>query len=133
MSICSRQYMRSVPKVSGLSSYLRTRTFEGPIPGMTVDSILTKYLDATVTDRASWFASSAFLFTYNFFKCWRRICINFWINFGKSSPESIKMMQKAFVYECVGKAQIKDRYELFQDGRTSGRNSRNNYLVGKAT
>lgn len=47
--------MRGVPKESDLPSYLCTRTFEGPLLGMSEKS-LTNSQDAIVIDGTSWFA-----------------------------------------------------------------------------
>ena len=49
----------------------------------------------------------------------QRICIKFRFQLGKTSSETIQMMQKAFGNECVSKIQIKEWYNRFIGGRTS--------------
>ena len=47
------------------------------------------------------------------------ICIKFCFQLGKTSSETIQMMQKAFGYECMSKTRIKEWYNRFKGGRTS--------------
>ena len=49
----------------------------------------------------------------------QRICIKFYFQLGKTSSETIQMMQKAFGNECMRKTQIKEWYNRFKGGRTS--------------
>ena len=49
----------------------------------------------------------------------QRICIKFCFQLGKTSSETIQMMQKAFGNECMSKTQIKEWYNRFKEGRTS--------------
>ena len=49
----------------------------------------------------------------------QRICIKFCFQLGKTSSETIQMMQKAFGNECMSKTQIKEWYNRFKGGRTS--------------
>ena len=49
----------------------------------------------------------------------QRICIKFFFHLGKTSSETIQMMQKAFGNECISKMRIKEWYNCFKGGRTS--------------
>ena len=49
----------------------------------------------------------------------QRICIKFCFQLGKTSSETIQMMQKAFRNECMSKTRIKEWYNRFKGGRTS--------------
>ena len=49
----------------------------------------------------------------------QRICIKFCFQLGKTSLETIQMMQKAFGNECMSKTLIKEWYNRFKGGRTS--------------
>ena len=49
----------------------------------------------------------------------QRICIKFYFQLGKTSSETIQMMQKAFGNECMSKTQIKVWCNRFKGGRTS--------------
>ena len=49
----------------------------------------------------------------------QRICIKFCLQLGKTSSETIQMMQKAFGNECMSKTRIKEWYNRFKGGRTS--------------
>ena len=49
----------------------------------------------------------------------QRICIKFCFQLGKTSSETIQMMQKAFGNECISKTRIKEWYNRFKGGRTS--------------
>ena len=49
----------------------------------------------------------------------QRICIKFCFQLGKTSVETIQMMQKAFGNECMSKTRIKEWYNRFKGGRTS--------------
>ena len=49
----------------------------------------------------------------------QRICIKFCFQLGRTSTETIKLMQKAFGNECMSKTRIKDWYNCFKGGRTS--------------
>ena len=49
----------------------------------------------------------------------QRICIKFYFQLGKTSLETIQMMQKAFGIERMSKRRIKEMYNRFKGGRTS--------------
>ena len=49
----------------------------------------------------------------------QRICIKFCFQLGKTSSETIQMMQKAFGNEGMSKTRIKDWYNRFKGDRTS--------------
>ena len=49
----------------------------------------------------------------------QRICIKFCFQLGKTSSETIQMMQKAFGNECMSKTRIKEWYNRFKGGCTS--------------
>ena len=49
----------------------------------------------------------------------QRICIKFCFQLGKTSSETIQMMQRAFGNECMSKTQITELYNRFKGGRTS--------------
>ena len=49
----------------------------------------------------------------------QRICIKFCFQTGKTSSETIQMMQKAFGNECMSKTRINVWYNRFKGGRTS--------------
>ena len=49
----------------------------------------------------------------------QRICIKFCFQLGKTSSETIQMMQKAFGNKCMSKTRIKEWYNCFKGGRTS--------------
>ena len=49
----------------------------------------------------------------------QRICIKFCFQVGKSSSETIQMIQKAFGNECMSKIRIKEWYNRFKGSRTS--------------
>lgn len=49
----------------------------------------------------------------------QRICIKFCFQLGKTSSETIQMMQKAFGNECMSKTRIKEWFNRFKEGRTS--------------
>ena len=49
----------------------------------------------------------------------QRICIKFCFQLGKTSSETIQMMQKAFGNECMSKTRIKEWYNRFKGGHTS--------------
>ena len=49
----------------------------------------------------------------------QRICIKLVFQLGKTSSETIEMMQKAFANECMSKTRIKEWYNHFKGGRTS--------------
>ena len=48
-----------------------------------------------------------------------RICIKFCFKLGKTSSDTIQMIEKAFGNECMSKARIKEWYNRFKGGRTS--------------
>ena len=48
----------------------------------------------------------------------QQICIEFCFQLGKTSSETIQMMQKAFGNECMSKTWIKEWYNRFKGGRT---------------
>ena len=48
----------------------------------------------------------------------QRICIIFCFQLGKTSSETIQMMQKAFGNECRSKTRRKESYNRFKGGRT---------------
>ena len=49
----------------------------------------------------------------------QQICTKFCFQLGKTSSETIQMMQKAFGNECMSKRRIKKWYNRFKRGRTS--------------
>ena len=49
----------------------------------------------------------------------QRICIKFYFQLGKTSSETIQMMQKAFGNECMSKTRIKECYNRFKGDHTS--------------
>ena len=49
----------------------------------------------------------------------QRICIKFCFQLGKTSSETIQMMQKAFGNECMSEKGKKKWYNRFRGGRTS--------------
>ena len=49
----------------------------------------------------------------------QRICIKFCFQLGKTSSETIRMMQKAFGNECMIKTRKREWYNHFKGGRTS--------------
>ena len=49
----------------------------------------------------------------------QRICIKFCFQLGKTSSETIQMMQKALGNEYMSKTRIKEWYNRFKGGRTS--------------
>ena len=49
----------------------------------------------------------------------QRICIKFCFQLGKTSSETIQMMQKTFGNECMSKTRTKEWYNRFKGGRTS--------------
>ena len=49
----------------------------------------------------------------------QRICIKFCFRLGKTSSETIQMMQEAFGNECMIKKRIKEWYNRFKGSRTS--------------
>ena len=49
----------------------------------------------------------------------QRICIKFCFQLGKTSSETIQMMQKTFRNECMSKTRIKEWYNRFKGDRTS--------------
>ena len=49
----------------------------------------------------------------------QRICIKFCFQLGKTSSETIQMMQKAFGNEYMSKTRIEEWYNRFKGGRTS--------------
>ena len=49
----------------------------------------------------------------------QRTCIKFCFQLGKTSSETIQMMQKAFGNECMSKKRIKEWYDRLKGGRTS--------------
>ena len=49
----------------------------------------------------------------------QRLCIKFCIQLGKTSSETIQMMEKAFGNECMSITRIKEWYNRFKGGRTS--------------
>ena len=49
----------------------------------------------------------------------QRICIKFCFQLGKTSSQTIEMMQKAFRNECMSKTRIKEWYNRLKGGRTS--------------
>ena len=48
----------------------------------------------------------------------QRICIKFCFQLGKTSSETIRIMQKAFGNKCMRKTRIKEWYNRFKGGRT---------------
>ena len=49
----------------------------------------------------------------------QRICIKFCFQLGKTSSETMQMMQKAFKNLCMSKTRMKEWYNCFKGGRTS--------------
>ena len=49
----------------------------------------------------------------------QRICIKFCFQLGKTSSETIQMMQKIFGNECMSQTRIKEWYNRFKGGRTT--------------
>ena len=49
----------------------------------------------------------------------QRICIKFCFQLGKTSSETIQMVQKALGNECMSKTRIKEWYNRSKEGRTS--------------
>ena len=49
----------------------------------------------------------------------QRICTKFCFELGKTSSETIQMMQKAFGNDCMSKTRIKEWYNRFKGGSTS--------------
>ena len=49
----------------------------------------------------------------------QRICTKFCFQLGRTSSETMQMMQKAFGNECMSKTRIKEWYNRFKGGRTS--------------
>ena len=49
----------------------------------------------------------------------QRTCIKFCFQLGKTSSETIQMMQMAFGNGCISKTRIKEWYNRFKGGRTS--------------
>ena len=49
----------------------------------------------------------------------QRICIKFCFQLGKTSSETIQIMQNAFGNECMSKTRIKEWFDRFKGGRTS--------------
>ena len=49
----------------------------------------------------------------------QRICIKFCFQLGKTSSETIQMIQKAFGNECMSNTRRKEWYNCFKEGRTS--------------
>ena len=49
----------------------------------------------------------------------QRISIKFCFQLGKTSMETVQMMQKAFGNECMNKTRIKEWYNRFKGGRTT--------------
>ena len=49
----------------------------------------------------------------------KRIFIKFCFQLGKTSSETIQMMQKVFENECMSKTRIKEWYNRFKGDRTS--------------
>ncbi len=50
----------------------------------------------------------------------QRYCIKFCQKLGDMQAQTIEMIQKAFGDDAMGKTQIKEWYNWFKDGRTSG-------------
>ena len=107
-------YTRSVRKVSGLALHLRAIVFERPLRGMNVNSKASRTyrLLADICQTYSSCATCLCLKGYFWVRriLWflkmtenedQRICIKFCLQLGKTSSETIQMMQKAFGYECI--------------------------------
>ena len=122
---------RSVRNVSGLPLHLRAIMFERPLRGMNVNSKASR-TDRLLADicRTSVHAQRVFVYKAifefgGFCDCFKitekqdqRICIKFCFQLGKTSSETIQMMQKAFGNECMSKTRIKEWYNRFKGGRT---------------
>ena len=125
-------YTRSVRKVLGLPLYLRAIVFERPLRVMNVNSKASRtyHLLADICRTYSSFSACLCLQSYFWVRriLWllkitekqeQRICIKFCFQLGKTSSETIQMMQKAFGNECMSKTRIKEWYNRFKGGRTS--------------
>ena len=118
---------RPVRKVSGLPLYLRAIVFERPMRGMNANSRASRTyrLLADICRMYSSCAACLCLQSY-FWVRWilwllkmtvkqdQRIFIKFCFQLGKTSSETIQMMQKAFGNECMSKTRIKEWYDCFK-------------------
>ena len=106
--------------------------FERPLRGMNVNSKASRTyrLLADICRTYSSCAACLCLQSYCLFQriLWflkmtekqdQRICIKFCFQLGKTSSETIHMMQKAFGNKCMSKTGIKEWYNRFKGGRTS--------------
>ena len=123
---------RSVREVSGLRLYLRAIVFERPLSDRNVNSKASR-IYWLLTDTCRTYSSCAaclclqclfhvrriLILSKMTEKRDKRICIKFCFQLGKTSSETIEMMQKAFGSECMSKTRIKEWYKRFKDGRTS--------------
>ena len=123
---------RSVRKVLGLSLYLRTIVFERPLLGMNVNSKASRTY-GLLADICRTYSSCAACFCLQSYLWVRRILwllkmtgkqdqrfyIKFCFQLGKTSSETIQMMQKAFGNECMSKTRRNGWYNRFKGGRTS--------------
>ena len=123
---------RSVRRVLGLPLYLRAIVFERPLWGMNVNS-KTSWTYRLLADICWTYSScAACLRLQSYFwvrrilwllkmteKQDQRICIKFCFQLGKTSLETIQIMQKAFENEYMSKTRIKEWYNRFKGGHTS--------------
>ena len=113
--------MRFVRKVSGLPLYLRAIVFERPLYGMNVNSKASRTyrLFADICRTYSSCAACLCLLSYFWVRqiLWllkmtekqdQRICVKFCFQLGKTSSETIQVMQKAFGNEFMSKTRIKE-------------------------
>ena len=121
-------YTRSVRKVSGLSLYLRAIVFERPLRDMKVNSQASRTYRLLADICRTYSSCAACLCLQSYFwvrrilwllkmtgKQDQRICIKFCCQLGKTSSETIQMMQKAFGNECMSKTRIKECYNRFKE------------------
>ena len=114
------QNTRSVRKVSGLHLYLRAIVIERPLWGMNVNSKASRTCRLLADICRTYSSCAACLCLQSYF--WVQKI--FWLlkmteKLGKTSSETIQMMQKAFGNGCMSKTRIKELYNRFRGGRTS--------------
>ena len=122
-SIGGNKYTKSVRKISGLPLYLCTIVFERPLRDMNVNSKAARNFRLLVDICQTYSSCAACLCLQSYFwvrwilwllkmteKQDQRICIKSCFQLGKTSSETIWMMQKAFGNECISKTRIKEWY-----------------------
>ena len=125
-------YTRSVRKVSGLPLYLRAIMFEQPLRDMIVNSKASRTYRLLADICRTYSSCAACLCLQSYFwvrrilrllkmteKQDQRICIKFCFQLGKTSSETIQMMQGNIGNGCMSKTRIKEWYNRFKRGRTS--------------